>query len=51
MYKVWTVFKDNGVIVEYYVVNTTSHVVQSVWKELIPAQQTRDNLNRLAGAA
>jgi hypothetical protein len=45
MYQVWRVFKDNGTMIDFYVVNLKSRQVQSVWANVLDARRTCDKLN------
>ncbi len=44
MYKVWKVYDTN--IIEFYVVNTVTHQVQSAWMHYLDASKTCSSLNK-----
>lgn len=45
LYQMWTVFKDGGLSVDYYIVNIETKAVQSVWRSLLEARAVCDKLN------
>lgn len=45
MYHVWTVFRDKGLAVDYYIINMETKAVQSVWRSLLEARAVCDKLN------
>ncbi len=45
MYQVRTVFKDLGLIKDYYVLNIKTKKVQSVWTSIIDAKKICNSLN------
>ncbi len=48
MYQVFTVFKKNGLLQEYMVINMQTKQIQSVWTTRIDAMHTCTTLNNHA---
>ena len=49
-YKMWKVFEGKTAI-KYFIINSTTSKVQSVWKSYQDAKNTLDDLNRQAKKA
>lgn len=46
-YIMWIVFSNKGAKQDYYVVNSDSKQVQSVWHNLLEARAVCDKLNKM----